>query len=330
MSKLVQFVPESLEKDVHQTVQDCVTVPEISGTEARQFYEDLVADSTSEDEITRQQRVSHLWEKSGKSKNNVPCSSVLTFTENDFLKAAQNGNIKMLKKCLRGGIDINCVDSYGWTGLMCASGNGKREVVSFLLSKGIDKYITDKKSRDAVAIAKSTGHESLANFIYKFEKNLVKSYHFEKQKTEVIEFFCDVCNKNIQEISRTTHETSTVHLFNRKLTPRPDSFLIQPYNRGYQLMLKSGWDGEKGLGSRGQGQRHPVKTILKRDRHCLGVDPEKTSKKQAKVTHFGPHDQKAVERKLRTSTLQKRDRKKRETKSQVWERKLREEMSDFF
>jgi hypothetical protein len=327
MSKIVQFVPESTEEEIHQTIQEHVAIPGISGVEARQFYEDLLADSTSENRITVQQKVAGA---SKKSEKNVLHSSVSTLTENDFLKAAQNGNIKMLKKCLRDGININCVDSYGWTALMCACGNGKREVVSFLLKKGIDKYITDKKCRDAVAIAKSTGHESVANVIRKFDKSVMKSSPSEKQKTEVVEFFCDVCNKNIQEMSRTNHETSTVHLFNRKLKPKPDSFLIQPYNRGYQLMLKSGWDGEKGLGSRGQGQRYPVKTILKRDRHCLGVEPQKTSKKQAKVTHFGPNDQKAVERKLRSSTVQKRDRKKRETKSQIWERKLREEMNDVF
>lgn len=46
------------------------------------------------------------------------------------------------------------------------------------------------------------------------------------------------------------------------------------------MLVNSGWDCEKGLGSDGQGTRHPIATRLKHDRLALGA--EKTKKV---VTH---------------------------------------------
>ncbi|XP_061175442.1 G patch domain and ankyrin repeat-containing protein 1 homolog [Saccostrea echinata] len=341
MAKMVLFVPESTEKESNSTGQSQKTSSDITGSEARQFYEDLVNESHSKDGSILHQGIphaqSHAKHYNDRLLNNVPktsSASALTVKESDFLKAAQNGDIKIVKKCLKQGIEIDCIDSYGWTALMCASHSGNRQVVTYLLKKGINRYVVDRKRRDAVVIARRTGHESLANFISTFDSSIVRAKQIEKQEAEVVEFFCDVCNETIHQIGGENHETSTVHLFNRQLKPKPDSFLIPPGNIGFQLMLKNGWDGEKGLGSRGQGQRYPVKTILKRDRYCLGGESERTTKKKAKVTHFGPHDKNAVgklkERKLRSSTINKQQKKKEESKSQWWERNLREEMNDFF
>jgi hypothetical protein len=52
------------------------------------------------------------------------------------------------------------------------------------------------------------------------------------------------------------------------------------------MMLRSGWDGRKGLGPEGQGQRYPVKTILKKDRKCLGYCVQHTLK-QSNHTYPG-------------------------------------------
>ncbi|XP_062616065.1 G patch domain and ankyrin repeat-containing protein 1-like [Saccostrea cucullata] len=336
MSKLVLFVPESTEKESNSTEQSLKIVPDITGSQARQFYEDLINDSSSENGLHQDilHAQSHAKHCNERLANQVTKTSLASVKESDFLKAAQNGDIKIVKKCLKLGVEIDCVDSYGWTALMCASHSGNRQVVTYLLKKGINKYVVDRKRRDAVIIAKRAGHESLANFISMFDKNIARDNQIQKQEAEVVEFFCDVCNKTIHQIEGENHETSTVHLFNRQLKPKPDSFLIPPGNRGFQLMLKSGWDGEKGLGSKGQGQRYPVKTVLKRDRQCLGGESERTSKKKAKVTHFGPNDKNAVEklkeRKLKTSTINKQLKKKQESKSQLWERNLREEMNNLF
>lgn len=317
MEKVVFFVPESSEKATQQSKCTERREAETSGEEARQFYEKLISESVDSNETKQTYKVasSNKFEENHTIEGKTSQLPGLLFSESDFLKAAQNGDIKVVKKCIKSGLEINCVDSYGWSALMCASHSGSKQVISYLLKKGINRHILDRKRRDAVYIARKAGHTHLANFIKRFDESKVNCGHQDKQQTETVEFFCDVCNENVYQAEGENHETSTVHLFNRKLKPKPDSFLIPPGNRGYQLMLKSGWDGEKGLGSRGQGQRYPVKTVLKRDRQCLGGDMEKaTKKKQAKVTHFGPFDQTAIkkqgERKLRTSTLNKRDKKK--------------------
>ena len=336
MAKIVYFVPESSDKEFQHKQQANSTKSRISGTEARQFYEELLAEQDTIKEATKHKEVSctRNVDKNPNKDEKTFQSSGPSLKESDFLKAAQNGDIKVLKKCLKCGINMNCVDGYGWTALMCASQSGNKRIVSYLLKKGVDVHIHDKKRRDAVFIARKAGHEDLANFITKFDCHEEKGHHRDDQNVETVEFFCDVCNKTVSQVVGENHETSTVHLFNRKLKPKPDSFLIPPGNRGYQLMLKSGWDGEKGLGSKGQGQRYPVKTILKRDRQCLGGELEKTSKKEAKITHFGPNDQNSVkrqqERKPRMATLSRRERRKQDKKSQVWERNLREEMNDLF
>lgn len=340
MEKVVYFVPESSEKEPQHSKCTERRKPETTGEEARQFYETLISESVNSSETKQTYKfpgsTCNKVEGNHTTEGKISESSGLLFSESDFLKAAQNGDIRVVKKCIKSGIEINCVDSYGWTALMCASHSGNEQVVSYLLKKGINRHILDRRKIDAVYIARKAGHTNLADFIHRFDCSKVKcgrQGRQDKQQSETVEFFCDVCNKNVSQTEGENHETSTVHLFNRKLKPKPDSFLIPPGNRGYQLMLKSGWDGEKGLGSRGQGQRYPVKTVLKRDRQCLG-EVEKATRKQAKVTHFGPFDQNAIEkqreRKPRTSTLSKRDKRKQEKKSQVWERNLREEMNDLF
>ena len=91
------------------------------------------------------------------------------------------------------------------------------------------------------------------------------------------------------------------------------------------MMLRSGWQPEKGLGSEGQGQKFPVKTVLKRDRQGLGVEKES----RAKVTHFGPKDTASVEtvvkteRKMRASTLSKKAQRKKLSKERRKERDFR-------
>ncbi|TGZ58815.1 hypothetical protein CRM22_009436 [Opisthorchis felineus] len=104
---------------------------------------------------------------------------------------------------------------------------------------------------------------------------------------------------------------------------RPAPLMIPPSNVGYRLLRRMGWadsaivDDEDdrgsitdhlqnsdvskinlelpssagGLGSRGQGRRFPVATVLKRDRLGLGIS---STKKVAKVTHFPAHDIAAV------------------------------------
>lgn len=167
MEKVVYFVPESSEKETQHSKCTQRIKPESSGEEARQFYEKLIAESVNSNETKQTYKVPsstcNIVEENCTSEGKISQSSGLLFNESNFLKAAQNGDIKVVKKCIKGGIEINCVDSYGWTALMCASHSGNEQVVSYLLKKGINRHILDRKRRDAVCIALKAGHTNLAS-----------------------------------------------------------------------------------------------------------------------------------------------------------------------
>ena len=152
-----------------------------------------------------------------------------------------------------------------------------------------------------------------------------------KKRSEKI--FCEICKCEFIRSSPEdrTHYSSTVHLFNLKLEPKSDPFMISEANVGYQMMRQSGWDGERGLGPEGQGQKYPVRTTLKTDRSCLGSTERKS---KAKVTHYGPNDPNAVnsyqrisQRVMSVRTVSRRERQRKEKKAKEWEKNLRWEMN---
>ena len=99
------------------------------------------------------------------------------------------------------------------------------------------------------------------------------------------------------------------------------------------MMLSGGWDKKSGLGPSGLGKLYPVKTILKRDRHGLGLERESGSKVTPKVTHFEANDVVSVRdasedlRTERSATQSRRKQIKKLTKDKVKEVKFRREFS---
>ncbi|KAF9306769.1 G patch domain and ankyrin repeat-containing protein 1 [Linnemannia elongata] len=78
------------------------------------------------------------------------------------------------------------------------------------------------------------------------------------------------------------HRRGTAHLMSQELPVKPiDTLTLGHENKGFRMLVNSGWEYEKGLGAEGQGVRHPVATRLKHDRLALGAAG--TSKKL--VTH---------------------------------------------
>lgn len=104
--------------------------------------------------------------------------------------------------------------------------------------------------------------------------------------------FCELCDVFIPKNASSTHISSITHQLNDRNAPgaAPQSGIqIGPSNIGYRLMCASGWTEEQGLGRNSDGQRFPIRTILKRNRAGLGAE-----KLVKKVTHFGPFDRNAV------------------------------------
>ena len=96
------------------------------------------------------------------------------------------------------------------------------------------------------------------------------------------------------------------------------------------MMLSKGWDSNVGLGPSGEGKLYPVKTVLKRDKHGLGLEAAEGNKeeihsKRPKVTHFGPRDSSSVKnvtslnRRENKSTISKKHRIAKEKRTKAKE-----------
>lgn len=249
-------------------------------------------------------------------------------SHNAFLSAAQSGNLKLVKTLIGEGININYQDSYGWTALMCASHAGHSSVVKYLLKCGANSHVCDKKGLTAYRLAKIKQNQNIADlFEGKGTPSILLTPKVEEEET----LHCDICKCDIKRSSVPSHTTSTMHLFNCKKQPNGTMFMIPHSNRGYQMMLRSGWNRNKGLGPEGRGKKFPVKTLLKRDRVGLGGKSDTQTK--AKVTHFEPNDTEAIKNKdvknslrhMRTATLSKKRRSLKERKEKQIEKNFREQ-----
>ena len=239
--------------------------------------------------------------------------------EHKFLLCAQDGNLKELCRLVEDGVDVNVCDAYGWTALMCASHAGHLPVIQYLVNHGAHMTATDDKGRTAVDIAKLAKQRH----VVKFYENVGQGSDLCVNK-KCSPFYCDVCQVEFKDTPIDAHNTSTVHLFNSGLKRKPTSYFLPESNKGFQMMLRSGWDKEKGLGSEEQGHKYPVKTVLKQDRQGLGTE----AVGKARVTHFGPHDREAVvgcnvKRNMKTSTLNVRACERHVSKEKRKERDFR-------
>ncbi|KAG0304515.1 G patch domain and ankyrin repeat-containing protein 1 [Dissophora globulifera] len=83
---------------------------------------------------------------------------------------------------------------------------------------------------------------------------------------------CESCQIEVREDDMDRHCRGTAHLISQESHIKPlDTLALGHGNKGFRMLVNSGWDYEKGLGIEGQGKRHPVATRLKQDRLALGA-----------------------------------------------------------
>lgn len=347
-SNLVKFVKPSVDESDSSKSKRKYAVSDnaqcLSGSAVVLFYKDVTSSHTNTEHTnlntgktsTKQQCLGskpHREATSEPDGGDVPRQPL---SVSMLLTSSQNGDMAILRRSLASGLDVDSRDRFGWSALMCAACSGHGEVVSHLLDNGANTELKALDGKTASSIATAAGHLVIVKTISDFKSGRSKTWACRTRSSvgkseEVKHFYCDICKLEVRETSEIRHQASTVHLFNRKVKAKPHSFLEHSRNKGYQIMRKTGWDGEKGLGSEGQGQKFPVKTVLKRDRACLGSD---TTKETAKVTHFGPKDVNAVkrtthvtERKMSVKTLSKRAEKAKDRKLKQWEKDLRSQFN---
>ncbi|KAJ8678815.1 hypothetical protein QAD02_014602 [Eretmocerus hayati] len=279
------------------------------GDEAKKCYEEIISNKSqpissppsffaTKDTIHKQSKSqsASLRNEDGTTRNT---KSKGPKSINTLLQAIEMGNLKFVQdNCDPNNVD-NC-DQFGWTPLMCAAYAGNFDIVDFLIKLGAKTKTKDKAGLTALELATKKNHLQIMNLLKdKFYKKKKESSVQCKKPTQLPRdsessscegFHCDMCKMFFKESSKERHESSTLHIFNSSPNLRNIFYGIPKQNRGYQMLLSNGWNEEVGLGPTGEGQKYPVKTVLKRDRKGLG----QAKNDIPRVTHFEPRDKNAV------------------------------------
>ncbi|KAI5637784.1 g-patch domain-containing protein [Phthorimaea operculella] len=250
----------------------------LNGVEAKRIYLEEVNDVGDPEPVTQEERCD---KKIVKRKRELPAGYDLsTLSDKDLFNAAQNNDADILKLILDKSPDkINTLDSYGWSLLMIACQANSIEAVKELLSRqDINTSVRDKAGNSAQSLVIKNKNLVLADLLLAHKKTKsIETLQQDQEQTKVKlkeTFSCDICNKTYSD--KQEHLSSTIHNINAsKGRTIPAHYVIPSSNKGYQLMLKEGWDRESGLGPDGSGKRYPIRTVQKKDRKGLGQDKNK-------------------------------------------------------
>ena len=94
-----------------------------------------------------------------------------TLTEDDYLRAAKDGNLGKVKECINNGMDKDAKDKYGCTALHKASGNGHLEIVQYLIETGhVDKEAKSNDGETALHYATRNGHLKIVQYLVETDR----------------------------------------------------------------------------------------------------------------------------------------------------------------
>lgn len=240
-----ETVLSSDSSDVQGIVTSKTHTEERDGSRKRRIRSDKLNNSTKDDVETKKSRL-----RSRSRKLRIPSSSNHRLV-NEFLKHAQEGNLRQIQKLLSdNSVDVNVCDQFSWTALMCASHGGQIHIVKYLLEKGaLWRCYKDLQGRTALDLAKLAGHFDIIELLASFSGR-TKSKHDKIRKeagsSKTTKFWCSICEQEFTD-GKKVHEGSTVHLFNIQRKPQRTFYYIPEGNVGYQMMLKSGWNEDQGL-----------------------------------------------------------------------------------
>ena len=327
----------------------------LTGNEAKQFYEEVLSLPKKRVDVGGKAVPPIIESRNSRKVKNAVCkkgqkTSVKTpATSFQIFQYVQNNELEHLQAALlEQEFDVNMQDNFRWTMLMVAAYAGHMEIVEHLLEMGARWRDYVHKGMNAADLARSKGYHEIADLIessdceghHSGEQERIplssseplsrKQLHEDSTKRAKRErsFYCDSCKTTVSSSHEGTHNTSIAHLYSDpRGTPSGTSYGIPESNRGFQMLLRSGWDRDRGLGPQRQGHKFPVKTVLKQDRLGLGLGEAK-----ARVTHFSAHDKKAIythrdRYKKAQPSKKKKDILQEKNKDSQWERRLRTVMN---
>lgn len=253
---------------------------QLSGFEAKKLYLEEI--KIKSDYSTTLSSPITLQKQCEESKKEIPLS------DKELFFTVQNNDVNKLIEFLDNYPEkLNIVDNYGWSLLMIACQANSVETVKELLHRGIDPSIRDKAGNSATSLVIKSRNLELVDLLLneKYHKGRDKKLK-ESIKRRKEEFKCEICDNNVFS-DKNEHLSSTVHNINASKGKKiPTNYVIPPSNKGYQIMLKAGWDKDCGLGPDGSGKRYPIRTVQKQNRKGLGSEKKKVNEhKKATIEH---------------------------------------------
>ncbi|XP_065189080.1 G patch domain and ankyrin repeat-containing protein 1 homolog [Sycon ciliatum] len=163
--------------------------------------------------------------------------------------------------------------------------------------------VADKKGRTARHLAAQSQHADVVSLLDAHRREMETSprctvstgghsddteqaQHANSDAERIVQ--CDLCKLEFAYGEQESHLASTVHRLNvhEHGDERPPTFYeIPAHNRGYRLLVRNGWQPQRGLGPHEDGRKLPVSTALKRSRAGLG---QKAPREETvrRITHF--------------------------------------------
>ncbi|CAG4956235.1 unnamed protein product [Parnassius apollo] len=237
----------------------------LSGTEAKKLYLEEVIDV--KDPVPAKCDSPRYHKTHRKRK-----ISRIEFCQKELFLSVQNNDISKLTQILDAFPNkLNSLDVYGWSLLMIACQANAVEIVKELLKRGIDISIRDKAGNSARSLVIKNKNFVIADLLLSYrtiEKDEIGEKEPQKLELEE-EYVCNICNNKFS--NKKQHLSSTLHNLNASKGKKiPSNYVIPESNKGYQIMLKGGWNKEAGLGPDGSGKKYPLKATQKTDKTGLG------------------------------------------------------------
>lgn len=261
-------------------------LPTLSGEQAKEIYLKEIKDAKSSTSSIRH----HLPGRT--TSQRVP--KLRDISNKDLFMSVQSNDVKMLKDILDSCPSlVNMVDEFGWSLLMIACQANSVDAVKELLARGVDTSVRDKGGNSATNLVIKNKNLELADLLISHRKsNLQSGNSYEPQRKIRVKkvkaklkesLTCEICNNKVFP-DKEEHLASTVHNISASKDKKiPTNYVIPHTNKGYQLMLKVGWDKECGLGRDGSGKKYPIKAVQKKDRKGLGHEKKKAEKSSNEV-----------------------------------------------
>jgi ankyrin repeat protein len=277
--KYINFVKETPTNDISGS---------LDGDSIRKFYIDVISEESNKKVDNIPPPILNVKKETESIKKLEKTNDEIKKLGREFLKAAQNNDIKTVEMYIKDGYDINVLDSFKWNALMKAVASKNINIVRLLLDNRVDVTHEDNSGNNAYKLAVRMNNEEIKNLIINtalsndYDDNDV---NIEETETEdkTLEY-CQVCDTQYFKAKEKSHLTSIVHLLNENKSEKRSNlvnYTLKSSNKGYQMLVKSGWNEVSGLGTNEQGRIYPVKATKKDDRYGIGLD-KKNRKKVSK------------------------------------------------